>query len=130
MRPPTGPDSVGLQPSVLPSAITMDAEDERRCVCWITAPTCRYGRAVYRGELRFALGSSTLEVVSEEAVAGGSTVACKLDIVYPLDRVDLVLVSVSIAPAALSKVTRDELVDALQHPLRDVREAVLLALGQ
>ena len=32
--------------------------------------------------------------------------------------------------ASLGVSLRDELVDALQHPLRDVRESVLLALGR
>lgn len=69
----------------------------------------------------------------QRRVEGGASLevsACDPDFVYPLDRVNLVLVSVSIVPAALSKVTRHELVHAFQHPLRDVREAVLLALGQ
>jgi hypothetical protein len=108
----------------------MEAMDTGKNVCWVTAPTCRYGSAVYQAQMRFALGGSILEIDAEERIAGGACTECVLDIEYPLQRVDLFLTSVWLSPGALSGMTPDELAEAFQHPVRDIHEAVLLALGR
>ena len=72
-----------LEPSVLPTEVELDAMGTGTNVCCITAPTCQYGSAVYRAQMRFALGGSIMEVDGEEMIAAGACTECILDIEYP-----------------------------------------------
>jgi hypothetical protein len=75
-------------------------------------------------------GGSLLQISAEEMLVSGASTQTVFDCADPLLGIELLLVSVRITPGALRAMTPRQLTRALQHPLRDVREAVLLGLGQ
>ena len=130
MAVPTGPEVVGVEMVVLPTAVEGEANDAELRTCWITAPACRYGSALYWPQMRFGLSSSILVVDGYESIASGTRAECFLDSELPLRQVDLVLVSASFEYRALSRLVPAEVAEVLGHPSQRVREAALLALGQ
>jgi hypothetical protein len=123
------PTSVGLQLSVRPVRVEANPVGSET-IYSITVPACRYGLAVYCPRARFACGGSVLQISAEETVVSGASTQTVFDCEYRLLGIEQLLVSVRITPGALRAMTPRQLTRALQPPLRDVREAVLLGLGQ
>ena len=127
---PTGPHEAGFEPIVLPVSATLPVSAKRQCspTCLVVAPTCRYGRALYR-PVAVWLGG---EIVGDEEdlVGSGGWCMCPLPIGEPVLRVELRMLLIQFRPKAFDWMAPEELALALQHPLRSVREAALLSLGR
>jgi hypothetical protein len=64
-----------------------------------------------------------------DLVASGASSVMTLSDDWRGAHVSLRLVRLDLTPGALDGLTVDDLVEALRHPLPDVREAALLAVG-
>jgi hypothetical protein len=127
---PTGPAVVGLEPVVLPALATLHEPEtfgDLPPQCDITAPTCRFGPAVYR--VAFLIGASAMRVAFECELPAGAQECLPLPSRLRPQLVELHLVDVTLAPGALRDLTPDELADALQHPFPRVRERAMLDAG-
>jgi hypothetical protein len=131
---PTGSDEVGLESVVLPCRVEKGVLDSGLPSVEIWAPTCRYGAALYHVFLvrpASASGSErqTTRMCVYDLVPGGESSSRNLSEDWRGAQVILQLLRVDLAPGALDGLTLYDLVGVLRHPLPNVREAALMALG-
>lgn len=129
-RIPTGPDMVGLESVVLPSAARLTRRMAGASVL-VRAPRCRFGSAEYAVRMSSPSERRTRPQYHELT----STLRSGFQIVRPiLDDWDdlevlLDLVGLYLTPGALSTLDSNALIDALSHPLVAVREAAMCSAG-
>ena len=127
---PVGTDEVGFEPIVLPvsASLTVGATWQSSVTCRVVAPTCRYGRALYRPVAVWPGGELSGE--EEDLVGSSGWCMCPLPIGEQVLRVELRMVLLCFRFGAFDRMAPEELALALNHPLRSVREAALLSLGR
>ena len=127
MTIPTGPAIVGLELVVLPCRVEVGVLDPGLPSLEIWAPRCRYGYATYDVACQLA-GESMLTSCYLKIVGGTSRAvrARRRRKRWPV-RYVLRLLSLAVAPGALDYLGQAEMVEALAHPLRSVREAAILS---
>lgn len=126
---PTGPAVVGLEPTVLPSAIVPRPAEPLGLE--VTLATSKYGEALYALYLVAAGPDGTPQRHPYNYAAdGGLTVNLSTEgFASPL-RIEADLIELDLDEGALGGLSRAELLAALAHPVRSVRDAATLALAR
>jgi hypothetical protein len=129
---PVGPAFVGLEATVLPSRAVVIPEPGGGHL-ELTAPECRYGVACYRITLHYEppvtgwRGATVL--YQSDLVAGGD--GSRLELVdedVTVTRAVLEIVEFTPDIGAMAAMTEAERLDALAHPIEEVRLAAVMAM--
>lgn len=127
MELPTGPDVVGLEPIVLPCAIELGTLGADDLGFKVFAPRCRYGAAIYLAWLVMPSGN-VVGADLDDAVVGGQHAWYTRPVGPSPVRIELHMLALW-ELQGLDSLKPAELLEALTHPLAEVRQGAIVALG-